>query len=287
MEFANQNFVKTHQTKLTQIFNFNFSTWQHETGFRKFASRFHIQSSFIIDRSILRDGNSIAWNPFGTAGEELVAENSNIRNSIYFNRSKQKYTTVYSLINNRAKNLMNYGSLDNKITTHQLQFQHLLNKWWLAQLTTKYDIVESVSENYGAKNYLLNNIGLHPRISYLFSQNARVELFYEWKNKENTQGDLEILEQHRIGTSFNWSTLQKFTLNGEFSFYQNKFTGNPLSAVAYQMLEGLQPGKNLTWRLLFQRNLTKYLDANISYQGRTSETSKTIHTGSIQLRAFF
>src|SRR5690554_4585072 len=96
MYLPNQNFVKTHQTKLTQIFNFNFSTWQNETGFRKFASRFHIQSSFIIDRSILRDGNSIAWNPFGTAGEELVAENSNIRNSIYFNRSKQKYTTVYS-----------------------------------------------------------------------------------------------------------------------------------------------------------------------------------------------
>lgn len=287
MYLPNQTFVKTHQTKLTQIFNFNFSTWQNETGFKKFASQFHIQSSFIIDRSILRDGNGIAWNPFGMPNEELIAENSNIRNSIYFNRGKQHYTTIYSLINNRAKNLMNYGSLDNKITTHQLQFQHLINKWWLAQLTTKYDKVESVSDNYGAKNYLLNNWSVHPRIGYLFSQNARIELFYEWKNKQNTQGDLESLQQHRIGTSFNWSTSQKFTLNGEFSLYQNKFTGNPLSAVAYQMLEGLQPGKNLTWRLMFQRNLTKYLDANINYQGRTSETSKTIHTGSIQLRAFF
>ncbi len=287
MFLPNQTFVKTHQTKLTQVFNFNFSIWQNDTGFRKFLSQFHIQSSFIIDRSILRDGNGIAWNPFGKASDELVAENSNIRNSIYFNRGKQHYTTIYSLINNRAKNLMNYGSLDNKITTHQLQFQHLLNKWWLAQLTNKLDKVESISENYGSKNYLLNNISIHPKIGYLFSQNARIELFYEWQDKKNVQGDLETLEQHRIGTAFNWSTSQKFTLNGEFSFYQNKFSGNPLSAVAYQMLEGLQPGKNITWRLLFQRNLTKYLDANISYQGRTSETAKTIHTGSIQLRAFF
>ena len=287
MFLPNQTFVKTHQTKLTQVFNFNFNTWQNETGFKKFISQFHIQSSFIIDRSILRDGNNIALNPFGSSGDELVAENSNIRNSIYFNRGKQKYTTIYSLINNRAKNLMNYGSLDNKITTHQLQFQHLLNKWWLAQLTSKYDVVESVSENYGSKNYLINNISINPRIGYLFSQNARIELFYEWKDKKNIQGDLETLAQHRVGTAFNWSTSQKFTLNGEFSFYNNKFNGNPLSAVAYQMLEGLQPGKNITWRLLFQRNLTKYLDANISYQGRTSETAKTIHTGSIQLRAFF
>src|SRR5690606_11375094 len=118
---------KTHQTKLTQGFNFNFSIWQNDTGFRKFLSQFHIQSSFIIDRSILRDGNGIAWNPFGKASDELVAENSNIRNSIYFHRGKQHYTTIYSLINNRAKYLMNYSSLDNKITPHHLQFQHLLN----------------------------------------------------------------------------------------------------------------------------------------------------------------
>ena len=76
-------------------------------------------------------------------------------------------------------------------------------------------------------------------------------------------------------------------MNGEFSLYENKFTGNELSPVAFQMLEGLQPGENLTWRLLVQKNLTDYLDININYQGRKSETSQAIHTGSIQLRAFF
>ncbi len=287
MFLPNQTFVKTHQTKLTQVLNLNFSIWQNNNGFKKYASKFHVQSSFMIDRSILRDGNKIAWNPFGSSADELVAENSNIRNSIYFNRGKQKYTTIYSVINNRAKNLMNFGSLDTKINTHQLQFQHLLNKWWLAQFTTKTDDIESTSENYGSKNYLLHNLSVQPTISYIFSQNARLELFYQWQNKKNIQGDFETLKQQRIGTTFNYNANQKFTINGEFSLYNNKFVGNPLSAVAYQMLEGLQPGKNLTWRLLFQRNLTKYLDANINYQGRTSETSKTIHTGSIQLRAFF
>jgi hypothetical protein len=53
------------------------------------------------------------------------------------------------------------------------------------------------------------------------------------------------------------------------------------------MLEGLQAGKNNTWRLLLQKNLTQYLDININYQGRKSDTSATIHTGNVQLRAFF
>ncbi len=53
------------------------------------------------------------------------------------------------------------------------------------------------------------------------------------------------------------------------------------------MLEGLQPGKNQTWRLLLQKNLTQFLDLNINYQGRNSESSKIIHSGNVQLRAFF
>jgi len=90
-----------------------------------------------------------------------------------------------------------------------------------------------------------------------------------------------------MGLSFNYSSEKKVTLNGEFSFYDNNFTGNAVSPVAFQMLEGLQAGKNTTWRVLIQKNLTQYLDININYQGRKSETSQTIHTGNVQLRASF
>ena len=76
-------------------------------------------------------------------------------------------------------------------------------------------------------------------------------------------------------------------MNGEFSFYDNRFKGNSMSPVAYQMLEGLQAGQNMTWRLLLQKNLTEFLDININYQGRKSEMSQTIHTGNVQLRAYF
>ena len=75
--------------------------------------------------------------------------------------------------------------------------------------------------------------------------------------------------------------------NGEFTFIDNAFDGNAFSPVGYQMLEGLQPGNNYTWRLLLQKRITKYLDANLNYNGRKSQTSNTIHTGSVQIRAFF
>ena len=283
----NQVYVKTNQNKVTQLINFNFNSWQNDHGLKKWMSQFHNQISYVMDRNILREGNKIPINPFSEAEDQLVSISSNFRNTLYFNRGKQRFTTAYSYIENRSKNLLNVGSLESKLATHQLQFNHLVRKIWLYQMLAKYDALSSVSENYDSKNYLLHNTTLQPKISYLFQSNASLNFFYEYKNKQNTQGDYETLEQHRLGTSFSYTGNAKFSINGEFSYYQNKFSGNPLSAVAYQMLEGLQPGKNITWQLLFQRNITRYLDANISYQGRTSETSKTIHTGSIQLRAFF
>ena len=95
------------------------------------------------------------------------------------------------------------------------------------------------------------------------------------------EGVLYILDRYKT------KSLKKFSINGEFSYYKNSFKGNDMSPVAFQMLAGLQPGKNQTWRLLLQKNLTQYLDININYQGRDSESSKTIHTGNVQLRAFF
>ena len=112
-------------------------------------------------------------------------------------------------------------------------------------------------------------------------------MFYEFQNKENQIGRLETLLQNHFGTSFTFAGKNKLTMNGEISFYQNKFKGNEFSSVGFQMLEGLQAGQNLTWKLLLQKNLTQFLDINLNYQGRKSETNQTIHTGNIQLRAYF
>lgn len=287
MFLPNQVYLKTHQNKFSQVLNLNPSIWQNEKGFKKFISQFHNQTTYLVDRNVARNGQAVQWNPFDNSTEDLVAINANFRNNFYFNRGKQRYSSTYSYIKNRTKNLLNFGSLENELKTHQFQFTHLVQKLWLFNFITKTDQLSSISENYAAKNYNIHTYSVHPKISYLFSTQASLDFFYEFKDKKNKQESFETLEQHRIGTSFTYNTTSKFSVNGEFSFYENKFEGNQLAAVAYQMLEGLQPGKNITWRLLFQRNLTKYLDANINYQGRTSETSKTIHTGSIQLRAFF
>jgi hypothetical protein len=98
---------------------------------------------------------------------------------------------------------------------------------------------------------------------------------------------METLQMHVIGANFQYASKQSFSVNANANLYFNEFDGDTNSPVAYQMLEGLQPGTNLTWLLGLQKRLTSFLDLNLNYFGRKSEDSKTIHSGNVQLRATF
>ncbi len=283
----NRIYIKTHQNKFSQSIILNPNQWQNEGGFKKIASYFYNQTSYLVDRKIENKGDNFDLNPFSKSAENVLGLSSNFRNSLFFNRGKQLHSVTYTYVQNENKNLLSIGSQEAKNSSNQIQYNHLYRKSWLFGLFAKTIQTSLSSENYPDKNYEIKGYQLAPKISYLFSKSTSWDLFYELQNKENQIGNLETLLQNRFGTSFSYAGKKKFTMNGEISFYQNKFVGNDLSSVGFQMLEGLQAGQNLTWRLLFQKNLTNFLDINFNYQGRKSETSQAIHTGSVQLRAYF
>ncbi|RXR20579.1 hypothetical protein EQG63_01205 [Flavobacterium amnicola] len=283
----NQIFIKTHQNKFSQSVTLNPSSWMNSTGFRKFLSYFYNQSSYLIERKIKRDGDNFDLNPFASKEQNLLGLSSSIRNSLFFNRGKQQHSVTYTFVSNNLKNLQVSDELQSKNNSHQLQYVHLLQKSWLFTLTENWLASENSSLNYASRNFEISGNKLESKVGYLFSKNASWDVFYILQNKDNKLGDLESLKHNQLGTTFNFASEKKITINGEFSLINNQFSGNPFSPVGFQMLEGLQAGKNTTWRLLVQKNLTQYLDININYQGRKSETADTVHTGNIQLRAYF
>ncbi len=283
----NQVFARTHQNKFSQSVTLNPIQWQNESGFKKLLSYFYNQTSYLTERKIARNGSNFDLNPFSNSDQDLLGLNTNFRNSLFYNRGKQKHSFTYTYLNSRTKNLLSVGSQENKNNSHQLQYLHLYAKSWLLSVSGKTISTSLESENYASKNYKIDGFQIAPKLTYLFSKSTSWDIFYEYQKKDNTIGTAAFLQQNRFGSSFTYSGKKQFTMNGEVSLFQNKFKGSELSPVAYQMLEGLQVGENLTWRLLVQKNLTQFLDINLNYQGRKSETSKVIHTGSVQLRAYF
>jgi hypothetical protein len=282
----NQLFVNTFQTKFSLALTFNPMQWQNKSGFQKFLSYFYNQTSFLIDQKTFRD-DSFNLNPFATDEEALLGLNNSFMNSFFYNRGKQKHSTTYTFVRSRTQNLLSLGLQQAMNQSHQLQYNHLIKKSWLLTVNSRTILSESEIENYENRNFEIKGYLVAPKISYLFSKNTSLDFFYEYQTKENQFGLFETLTQNRLGTAFTYAGEKQFTMNGEFSLYENTFDGDALSAVGFQMLEGLQPGRNTTWRLLVQKTLTSFLDINVNYQGRKSETSDTIHTGNIQLRAYF
>ena len=112
-------------------------------------------------------------------------------------------------------------------------------------------------------------------------------LFYNLQEKSNDIGSLEYLKQKQLGIKLHHQATKKFSLDIIIDLYNNDFTGNSNSPVAYQMLSGLQKGENQVWQFLLHRKINSFMDLNINYNGRKSENYRTIHNGTIQLKAYF
>ena len=281
------NFLKTHLNKFSQSVVINPSSWQTKKGFKKLASHFINQTFLLIENNKLRTGNSFNLNPFDVASKSVIGLQFSLRNSLFFNRGKQHFSTTYSFTN--AKNISNLvtGSQENLNKIHQVLFTHKLNKFWLLDIESQFGRNNNTTESFANRNYVLENYRLAPKLTYLFNTKTSFEVKYTYDDVKNKASQFEALQTHNFGMNLQYNSKQNLSVQSGADLFINNFTGYSNSPVAFQMLKGLQPGTNFTWHIIVQKQLSNYLDFNLSYFGRKSENSKTIHTGSVQLRANF
>ena len=283
----NLQFIATQRAKFTQSLTLNPRVWNAKKGFQKMLSKFYNQSFLSVENEQERIGNSFNFNPFDFNENKLVNLSFNIRNSLYFNKNLQKHSVTYTFGKNRNKQQYFIGNQENNINLHQIDFAHKFASFWLFELMGKTSKNNLETENFNNRNYTINTNEIQPKISFLYNENNRFTAFYHFKNKENLLLDFEELKQQKIGVEYFYINSKKNQISANINVFLNDFNGNTNTPVAYQMLEGLQGGKNYTWNLLFNQKLNSFLNLNLNYLGRKSENSKTIHTGSIQLKAIF
>lgn len=283
----NIRFIATQSAKWNQTMTFNASQWSSKTGIKKVLSHFYNQFFMTINNEQERIGNAFNLNPFNLNESQQISLNFNVRNSLYFNRNMQQFSTTYTYATLENKQQFSIGNQDNNTKIHHLEFQHKIGKYWLLDLNAKVSENNLETENFANRNYEIDAIEFQPKITYVLNDDNRFATFYQYKNKENKLLDFESLQQQKIGVEYFYAGKEKMQLNANFSAFFNNFEGNPNSPVGYQMLEGLQEGTNYTWSFLWNQKLNSFLNLNLNYRGRKSQNSKTIHTGTIQLRAVF
>ncbi len=142
----NRVFIKTHQNRLSQIVTLNFSQWSGQEGLQKLLSNFYNQTSYLIDRKVRRDGSAFDLNPF--KDDNSLGLNLNLRNTLYFNRGKQRYTTSYTYLANTTRNLIALGLQTNELKSHQFTFLHKVKEQYVLNLNSDFNTNRSNSENF-------------------------------------------------------------------------------------------------------------------------------------------
>ena len=282
-------YIKTYQNEFSQALNLRPSAiWKSKTGIKKILSLFSNQLTYQVNQKSTNDNLLESLNPFGsnTNTTETISINESFRNTFSFKTQNSKLGIDYIYQQNKNKMLLTNGFDEREKESHGLR-----GRWLFLRDFSIINYFETGSKQYlsdffSTKNYSLKNVSNEITLQYMPGFQTKIELFYKYQFKEN-QRSIEKSKNHNIGAELNYGITGKGSLQLKGSYLNICYNASETTSLAYEMLEGLKPGNNALWNIGYQQKFEGNIELTVFYNGRYSESIKVIHTGSIQLRAFF
>ncbi|WP_192821472.1 hypothetical protein [Rufibacter sp. LB8] len=264
--------------------------WQTaEAWWKRMAAKFSAISFITIDKRTTDNGLRNRFNPFSLsfADSSLLSLSQAFRNTVYFNRSNPKYGVEYTLQQSQQKILLTNGTDVRNNDSHQVLFRVNLTEVFSSRLDVTKATRQSTSNYLTNKNFTIQSYEAKPEISFQPNNTLRFTGTYQFQFKENEEGERENARFHEVGAETRLSQVSKRTVTGVVKYINIKYTGNTFSPIAFEMLNGFQPGNNLTWNLAVQQRLSNGLNITLDYDGRKPQGIRTIHTGRMQVSVLF
>ena len=286
----NNNYVKIYNFQYNQNLNINFKKLiKAPTVFGKLLQKFYNQTALNTQKKTNDLDINVLVNPLVNADNPIIQQLSNsVRNSLFFNRSNSKYSLelVSQLFAN--KNLLINGTDFKSTKKEQLKLRWNLNKTLMLNSQVSKDFKRNSSTYMINRNFNIQNTEFSNRFSYQPNTLFRIALKSRYSEKVNSvEFGNEKAFLNDLGMEIRRSKRDKGLFNAEIHFVNIKYNGQSNSTIGFEMLEGLQSGRNITWKVGFQKKMSNNLQLSVSYNGRQSEDNRAIHTGSMQMRAFF
>lgn len=265
-----------------------------DKGWKKLLTRFSNQTTINLNEKTLKTNEGIFTIPFTNSFTDanLISVNSNQRNTLFFNRSNPKFGANYTWGKNTSKNILVNGLEGRLLQQNLSEIRWNFYKQFSLQLKLEEQKKQRSSELFANNEFLIQSYIIEPTISFQPNPNFRLNLNISYKEKSNAEifGGQNSTYQ-KIGSDVTFAAVGKGRLNVQIDYIQTTYNvknlSNTNSPIQFEMLEGLQIGQNFTWQIRYQQSFQNNLQANISYEGRKSQTAKTIHTASVQVQLLF
>ncbi len=287
----NLEFVRTSSVKFGQNFNIQAPrSWQQvQAGWRQFARRFALISAFQLERRSLLQGGLNELNPFSQLASDtlLVAENNSFRQSLFFNRSSLIFGGDYTYNRTRNRNLLSFGIEERSLDEHRFNLRYGFWEDFVLRYGGQWQLKENRSGNFTQRNYDLEAWRHEFSLSYQRNDKLTLSLAYELRDEESTGADANLLMAQILGVELNYNVAKNIALRSATDYIYNNFDGEVNSPAAFEMLQAFRPGANLSAELGIQRTVLKNIVISLNYNGRFSPDVFAVHTGNLQVKAFF
>lgn len=260
--------------------------WSGEKGLKKFVGKFSNKAAYRAERETQNEEDS--YNPFknDVADSSLVSINNSFANTLYFNRLSPKFGIDYFYLNNTGKSLLTNGFESRKLIQRELRSRYNISRVYSLETRLTLSNKENRSEFFDTRNYTIESKEVEPKFIYQPSVKFRLTLLGIYAEKVNTDGS-ERSYNRTASAELRFNEAGKGTFSLSASYIDILFNAPQNTSLAFEMLDGLSAGGNITWNVLWQRNLGNNLQLNLNYGGRKSQDLRVIHTGGMQVRAFF
>lgn len=264
--------------------------WRQREGFLKLLSRFSSQTRIRVQRK-LQDANTEQWlNPFAAdiSALGLQSANAQFSNSIFFNRNAKIFSAEYSWLKQENKTLLANGYDARSMLKNQLNIRVNLSEKVAFETTVQAGQSAALADYTSGRNFQIGFSELKPQL--IFQEGSKVRLSLNGSIGQKNNAAVFGGQQARskaLETTWKFNQSENGSISGGVKYVNFDFTGTALSAAGYEMLDGLKPGTNWTWNLSFQKIVGKNLQLSLNYSGRLMQGLPAIHTGGMELRAFF
>ncbi len=266
-------------------------SWRRQGGFRSFASKFSANVNLNINYRTTSDNYNDRLNPFAIALNEasFLSAQDQKRYTLFFNRNGRGFAGDLSFRTSDNKQLLTQGFELKERNDWISNFKIDLSNDYTFRMTSTFSDFTNESDFLDSRNFRILTDSYEPQLIWQPSNSLRVIGRYERENKRNdfleASGESSLIQ--RYSGELAWNQTGKGSLRGSFSWVTIDFSGDQATYLAYLLLDALQPGTNQTWQINWQQKMSKGMQLSLLYNGRKSENAKAIHTGNVQVTAYF
>jgi len=286
---STNEYVNTYNCGATQTLQLRpANVWRNRKGFLKALSLFSNATSLRTYQKSTLQGDVRSLNPFqfNLSDSVLVGRTFNFKNNFSFALPSSYFALDYVAVRNQSKNLLYYGFESTDLQLHQIALRSVPTKLLILRTSYDYSVKQNQSQGFSSRDYRILSHSLEQLVTLHFKFDLEITLKGIASYKKNLLYG-EKSNQYDASLDVNYRMKQLGSLSAELHYINVLYSGVADNSLSYEMLNGLSVGNNLLWNLSYQTKLFEYLQLSLRYEGRLTNESKAIHTGYLQLKAFF